>query len=65
MTEATAPSELMPLSERTRVLLPGLYAWLLTVELPALSRGTRPLARVASLVALGRSWRLCSSSAGG
>jgi hypothetical protein len=43
----------MPLSERTRVLLPGLYAWLLTVELPAQSAGVRPLARVTSLVAAG------------
>lgn len=52
MAEGAAPSELMPLSERTRVLLPGLYAWLLTVELPALSRGARPLARVTALGAM-------------
>jgi len=52
MIARAAPPELMPLSERTRVLLPGLYAWLLTVELPALSRGARPLGRVTALVAL-------------
>ncbi|HEV8551176.1 MAG TPA: hypothetical protein VGQ57_19145 [Polyangiaceae bacterium] len=53
MSERAAPSELMPLGERTRVLLPGLYAWLLTVELPALARGAEPWARVTALVALG------------
>jgi hypothetical protein len=45
----------MPLAERTRVLLPGLYAWLLTVELPALARGISlgpRLAAVAALMAL-------------
>jgi hypothetical protein len=52
MSARAAPPELMPLSERTRVLLPGLYAWLLTVELPALSRGARPFGRVTALVAL-------------
>jgi hypothetical protein len=52
MSARPAPPELMPLSERTRVLLPGLYAWLLTVELPALSRGARPLGRVTALLAL-------------
>ena len=38
MTDPPAPAEVMPLVERTRVLLPGLYAWLLTVELPAFGR---------------------------
>jgi hypothetical protein len=52
MSERPAPSELMPLGERTRVLLPGLYAWFLSVELPALARSARPLSRVTALVAL-------------
>lgn len=52
MSERPATPELMPLGERTRVLMPGLYAWLLTVELPALSRGARPLSRVTALLAL-------------
>jgi hypothetical protein len=52
MSQPAPASELMPLSERTRVLLPGLYAWLLTVELPAFSHGARPLARVTALAAV-------------
>jgi hypothetical protein len=52
MTETRAPAEVMPLAERTRVLLPGLYAWLLTVELPALARGVRPSARLVAIAAL-------------
>ena len=52
MTDTPAPAELMPLAERTRVLLPGLYAWLLTVELPVLARGVRASARLTALAAL-------------
>jgi len=52
MTDPRVPSEVMPLAERTRLLLPGLYAWLLTVELPAHGAGARPSARVAALAAL-------------
>jgi hypothetical protein len=52
MTETRAPAEVMPLAERTRVLLPGLYAWLLTVELPALARGVSLGPRVTAILAL-------------
>jgi hypothetical protein len=52
MTASAAPSETMPLAERTRVLLPGLYAWLLTVGLPVLARGVRLGPRLAALAAL-------------
>src|SRR5689334_22763886 len=52
MTDPPAPAEVMPLAERTRVLLPGLYAWLLTVELPALGRGVRVSARMTAIAAL-------------
>lgn len=54
MTDA-APSEVLPLAERTRVLLPGFYAWLLTVGLPVMARGMRAgprLAATGGLVAL-------------
>jgi hypothetical protein len=53
MTDTPAPAELMPLLERTRVLLPGLYAWLLTVELPVLARGVHAAPRLTALTALG------------
>lgn len=52
MIASAEPSEEMPLTERTRVLLPGLYAWLLTVGLPVLARGTRSGPRVAAAAAL-------------
>jgi len=52
MADTSPPAPLMPLAERTRVLLPGLYAWLLTVELPVLGRGVRAGPRVAALAAL-------------
>jgi hypothetical protein len=48
---AAAP-EVMPLGERTRVLLPGLYAWLLTVGLPVMARGVRSGPRLAAAGAL-------------
>jgi hypothetical protein len=52
MTEIAAPHEPLPLAERTRVLLPGAYAWLLTVGLPVAARGVRAAPRGAALVAL-------------
>src|SRR5689334_14213005 len=51
MSETRAPA-VMPLAERTRLLLPGAYAWLLTVELPAHAPGARPSARLCALAAL-------------
>lgn len=53
MTETAAPPEPLPLAERTRVLLPGAYAWLLTVGLPVAARGVRAGPRVAALAGLG------------
>jgi hypothetical protein len=52
MTETAAPPEPLPLAERTRVLLPGAYAWLLTVGLPVAARGVRAAPRVAALAGL-------------
>src|SRR5689334_21963905 len=52
MTDTPAPAPELPIAERTRVLLPGLYAWLLTVELPTLARGARAGARVTALLAV-------------
>jgi hypothetical protein len=52
MTASAAPSDVLPLAERTRVLLPGLYAWLLTVGLPVLARGVRSGPRLAAAGAL-------------
>ncbi|HTQ04000.1 MAG TPA: hypothetical protein VMI54_09090 [Polyangiaceae bacterium] len=52
MTPTSAPPEPLPLAERTRVLFPGAYAWLLTVGLPVLARGVRAGPRLAALLAL-------------
>jgi hypothetical protein len=51
MTESPASSELLPLAERTRVLLPGLYAWLLTLGLPVMGRGVNAGPRFTALMA--------------
>jgi hypothetical protein len=55
MIASAEPPEALPLTERTRVLLPGLYAWMLTVGLPVMARGVRTgprLTAAAALVAL-------------
>lgn len=52
MIASAAPIEEMPLAERTRVLVPGLYAWLLTVGLPVMARGVRAPPRLAAAGAL-------------
>lgn len=53
MTDTPAPAALpQPLTERTRVVLPGVYAWLLTVELPVLARGVHTGPRVVAVLAL-------------
>jgi len=52
MSETAAPPEPLPLAERTRVLLPGAYAWLLTVGLPVAARGVRPAPRLVALAGL-------------
>lgn len=52
MAETPAPPEPLPLAERTRVLLPGAYAWLLTVGLPVAARGVRLGPRVVAFAAL-------------
>jgi hypothetical protein len=52
MTEAVAPPEPLPLAERTRVLLPGVYAWLLTVGLPVAARGVRTAPRLVAFAGL-------------
>ena len=52
MPDSRPPPELLPFAERTRVLLPGVYAWLLTVELPVLVRGVSAWPRLTALVAL-------------
>lgn len=52
MSASAAQSDVLPLAERTRVLLPGLYAWLLTVGLPVLARGVRSGPRLAAAGAL-------------
>jgi hypothetical protein len=52
MIASAVPTEEIPLAERTRVLLPGLYAWLLTVGLPVMARGVRTPPRLAAAGAL-------------
>jgi hypothetical protein len=52
MTEARAPVDAAPLAERARVLVPGLYAWLLTVAHPAAQQGAPFAARLCALAAL-------------
>jgi hypothetical protein len=52
MIASAEPPEALPLTERTRVLLPGLYAWLLTVGLPVAARGVRSGPRLAAAAAL-------------
>jgi hypothetical protein len=53
MTDAPAPADLpQPLTERTRVLLPGIYAWLLTVALPVFAHGVHTMARLAAVLGL-------------
>ena len=52
MIASAEPPETLPLTERTRVLLPGLYAWLLTVGLPVMARGVRSGPRLTAALAL-------------
>ena len=52
MIAAAEPSEALPLTERTRVLLPGVYAWMLTVGLPVMARGVRTGPRLTAAGAL-------------
>ena len=52
MTEAAAPADSAPLAERARVLVPGLYAWLLTVAHPASQHDAPFAARATALAAL-------------
>ena len=52
MTDTAAPPDTVPLAERARVLVPGLYAWLLTVAHPAAQSGAPLGARVTAFFAL-------------
>jgi hypothetical protein len=52
MTEAAVPADSAPFAERARVLVPGLYAWLLTVAHPAAQRDAPFAARITAFAAL-------------
>lgn len=52
MTEAAALPDATSLAERARVLVPGLYAWALTVAHPAAQAGAPLSARVTAFFAL-------------
>jgi hypothetical protein len=52
MTDTRAPADSAPLAERARVLVPGLYAWLLTVAHPAAQPGAPFAARAGAFAAL-------------